>query len=356
MLARDHNQPILTRLVLRNRDDWLEQSLRTPQITYETILCANSRTANALRGFISAEALEALHAGDTAAALAALGLNPVAKMSLVDQVTTGLYKDLIQAERLLEFKRESRYSSPAVKEQAIAKATEKVARIREQIEALRHRLAGLDDTANCPICYDTPTCPALTPCCHQTFCLSCLCQCVTVKSSCPLCREKITNVRDVVVIGEPVVVASGAGQAPAAALPAKGAALLKIITEAPASARFLIFSAHERSFTGLADVLQARGISSAMMCGSSTHIEALRRRFQSGDLRVLCLNAKNVGAGLNLDAATHVILYHRMNTELERQVIGRAVRFERSASLRVVYLTHDGETTQTGHQQSAVDV
>ena len=33
-----------------------------------------------------------------------------------------------------------------------------------------------------------------------------------------------------------------------------------------------------------------------------------------------------------------------MNVELERQVIGRALRFERASELRVVHLAHEGET------------
>ena len=49
-----------------------------------------------------------------------------------------------------------------------------------------------------------------------------------------------------------------------------------------------------------------------------------------------------------------MVLYHRMNTELEKQVIGRAVRFEREKELRIVHLVHDGETAITGEQGSEV--
>jgi SNF2 family DNA or RNA helicase len=60
------------------------------------------------------------------------------------------------------------------------------------------------------------------------------------------------------------------------------------------------------------------------------------------------MNARYVGAGINLEPATHVVLYHRMNSELERQVIGRAVRFERAAELRVIHLVHETETGLNG--------
>ena len=66
------------------------------------------------------------------------------------------------------------------------------------------------------------------------------------------------------------------------------------------------------------------------------------------------MNARHVGAGINLEAATHVVLYHRMNTELEKQVIGRAVRFERESELRIVHLVHDGETAINGEHGSEI--
>jgi SNF2 family DNA or RNA helicase len=66
------------------------------------------------------------------------------------------------------------------------------------------------------------------------------------------------------------------------------------------------------------------------------------------------MNAKHVGAGINLEAATHVVLYHRMNGEMERQVIGRAVRFERASDLRVIHLVHEHETATNGAAGSEV--
>ena len=55
------------------------------------------------------------------------------------------------------------------------------------------------------------------------------------------------------------------------------------------------------------------------------------------------LNARNMGAGLNIDSATHVVLFHRMSSELEKQIIGRAMRLGRTAPLEVVHLLHENE-------------
>jgi SNF2 family DNA or RNA helicase len=138
--------------------------------------------------------------------------------------------------------------------------------------------------------------------------------------------------------------------------PTKGAALLKLLSESSEDQRLLVFSAHEASFKGLRELLSARGIRCEVLQGSSARVQRLRTQFQEGSVRVLCMNARHVGAGINLEAATHVVLYHRMNVELEKQVIGRAVRFERAAALRVVHLVHEEETTFNGTNSSEVIV
>jgi hypothetical protein len=342
-----------TQLILRNSDEWINTSLLRPTITHDTILCKAPANLGILQGFISPAALEALHAGDVAGALSALGLKAASKETLVDRVTANLRADVAQAQKLLEFKSGLEYSSKAAKTHAIERAEAKVAQLKAQLAALEERVATAT-TQLCPICYDTPRTATLTPCCRQSFCLECLCECMKKKTVCPLCRQAIGSVKNLLVIGEGEEV--GAGVVVEEVLPTKGAALLKLITDAPADRRFLVFSAHEASFKGLREVLEARGIRSELLSGTAARIDKLRKQFVEGKVRVLCMNARHVGAGLNLEAATDIVLYHKMNQELEKQVIGRAVRFERMTELRVTHLVHDMETTTQSGAYSEVIV
>jgi len=342
-------------LILRNTDAWIDASLQRPTIIHDTIMCKAPANLGVLRDFISPAAMEALHAGDTEGALAALGLKAASKETLAQRVTESLRGDLIQAEKILAFKRDIEYSSAASKVAAIEKAEAKVTRIRTQLVTLESRLASLAQEL-CPICYDTPRTTTLTPCCRQAFCLSCLCECITGKPSCPMCRAAIPSVKQLLVIGEDAEVVNSGENPVVDTLPTKGAALLQLLSSSTADQRFLVFSAHEASFKGLREVLAARDIRCEMLQGSAARVERLRAQFRDGSIRVLCMNARHVGAGINLEAATHVVLYHRMNMELERQVIGRAVRFERSSDLRVVHLTHEEETAYNGASSSEVIV
>jgi hypothetical protein len=349
-MAYQTREPRFTALVLRNTDAWIDTSLTMPTIRHSSVICKAPANLGVLRDFIPTAAMEALHAGDTAGALEALGLKAASKETLADRVTAGLRMELNQAEKLLVFKRDMEYASPAAKTTALEKAEAKVTRLRDQLASLTTRIAEAEGQ-RCPICFDSPRTATLTPCCRQSFCLACLCECISAKPACPLCRVAIRSPKELLVIGEGV----GASEI-VDTLPMKGAALLKLLAESTEDQRFLVFSAHEASFRGLREVLAARGIRCEMLQGSGARVEVLRKQFQAGTVRVLCMNARHVGAGINLEAATHVVLYHRMNMELERQVIGRAVRFERAAPLEVVHLVHEEETAYNGSSSSEVIV
>jgi SNF2 family DNA or RNA helicase len=111
------------------------------------------------------------------------------------------------------------------------------------------------------------------------------------------------------------------------------------------NARVLMFSSYDASFTKLEDSLDAADIKYSMLNGSQLRIAKLLREFKAGKYNVLFLNARNMGAGLNIESATHVMLFHRMSAELESQIIGRANRLGRTNPLEVVYLIHENEMT-----------
>ena len=335
-------------LILRNSEAWINESLAVPMIAHETLMCQAPANLSVLKDYISAAAMEALHAGDTAGALAALGLKAASKETLAQTVTAGLRHELEQARKLLAFKSDMEYSTAAAKKHAIERETERVARLEEKLADLEARLTSVE-SATCPICYDAPRTATLTPCCRQTFCLECLCECMKKKATCPLCRQGIGSVSNLMVVGSVESADDDAEEGVTMPkVPTKGAALLKLLSESATTDRILVFSAHEASFKGLREMLAGKGIKCEMLMGSAARVEKLRKQFREGKVRVLCMNARHVGAGINLEAATHVVLYHKMNVELERQVIGRAVRFERATELQVVHLVHEGETATSG--------
>jgi SNF2 family DNA or RNA helicase len=96
----------------------------------------------------------------------------------------------------------------------------------------------------------------------------------------------------------------------------------------------------------LSETLRAAGLESQTVWGSQARVSKVLREFAEGKHTILLLNARNMGAGLNIEAATHVMLFHKMSKELETQIIGRAVRLGRAAPLQVVHLLHDNEVRE----------
>jgi SNF2 family DNA or RNA helicase len=113
--------------------------------------------------------------------------------------------------------------------------------------------------------------------------------------------------------------------------------------DAHKEARILMFSNYDASFDQVVSQLAAAGFKTATVNGSQARISKLMRDFREGKYNVLFLNARNMGAGLNIESATHIVLYHKMSMELENQIVGRAVRLGRTADLEVVHLLHENE-------------
>jgi SNF2 family DNA or RNA helicase len=60
----------------------------------------------------------------------------------------------------------------------------------------------------------------------------------------------------------------------------------------------------------------------------------------------LLINPKAYGSGLNLENTTDVVIYHKLNEQMNRQVIGRAQRPGRTSRLRIWYLFNENESLE----------
>lgn len=62
--------------------------------------------------------------------------------------------------------------------------------------------------------------------------------------------------------------------------------------------------------------MKEKNITYALMNGSDTSVQKKIKKHMEGKIRVLCMNSKMMGAGLNLQHATDIIMYHRQSDEL----------------------------------------
>ena len=122
----------------------------------------------------------------------------------------------------------------------------------------------------------------------------------------------------------------------------KSDALLRIFRENP-QGRFLVFSRYDNPFTAIEESVSTMGVTVKQLKGNKDAVASTLRSFQSGGLNCLLLNSHYAGSGLNITAATHVILLHAMTHEEEKQILGRAYRMGRTTPLNFIRLLHADE-------------
>jgi SNF2 family DNA or RNA helicase len=108
-------------------------------------------------------------------------------------------------------------------------------------------------------------------------------------------------------------------------------------------ARILLFSGYDATFFQLTSEMEHRSITFSSINGSTARVQKIINEFTEGNYRVLLLNSRHVGTGLNIVSATDVFLFHKMNSEMEKQIIGRAYRMGRTEPLSVHHLLHSNE-------------
>ena len=335
-----------TRMVIQNSEEYVRQSFHIPPIHHLRYLCLAPPNIQVLSNMISADMMERLHAGDAEGVLEMLGMTAKTAEDITTAITESIEKELASVRKLYDFKKTMEYATESSKQKALEHLEDKMARLQSRIDAIQNRLKNPADE-QCPICFCEVNRPALTPCCRHLFCFECICEVMKRTSVCPMCRETIPNIQAVQVIGG----GAGAGAAEAAEakpvepeLKTKQEQFREFLVANP-TARVLMFSGYDATFAGLSSVLETDGVSHATLQGSQARIAKLIREFEAGKYRVLFLNARNMGAGLNITPATHVVLYHRMSAETQNQIIGRAMRMGRTAPLTVVHLLHGNEMT-----------
>ena len=335
------NNSLRGNLVMRCRDEFVRESITLPPINIRNILCRPSILQQVVANAIPADVRNLLHAGDIKGALDSLGVKPEEPMSLIAAVTENRIKELNRLRLTFTFKSALEYATPQAKEAALKSLKDRISSLEEQIKGLKERIENYK-TEICPICFDEPQTATLTQCCNRIFCGSCILTSLTRATTCPLCRTQISasGLRAVAAGPVPSVTATTKTEEPQ--LLKKTEQLIQLLKTSP-KGKFLIFSRFDNPFIQLSQEIEAMNLTVKLVRGNKDVIAQTLKTFQKGDTNVLLLNSLQAGAGLNITAATHVILLHAMTHEEEKQILGRAYRLGRTEPLDVIRLLHPDE-------------
>jgi hypothetical protein len=335
------SNPYRGRLVLRCSENFVKESITLPPITIQNILCRQSVIQQVVQHAIPANVRTLLHAGDIQGALQELGVKAEEPMSLIQAVSANRLKELDRLKKTYDFKASLEYATPQAKENALKTLKDRIQSLEEQMKQLKDRIDNYKDEM-CPICFDEPQKPTFTPCCSRIFCAGCILTSLTRQTSCPLCRAQITASGLHSLATEPIakneIINPNEGPQPLK----KTEQLLELLKQKP-NGKFLVFSRYDNPFEQLTTEIESLNISVKQVKGNKDVIAATLKSFEAGKTKVLLLNSLEAGAGMNITAATDVILLHAMNHEEEKQILGRAYRMGRKEPLSVVRLLHPEE-------------
>ena len=320
--------PIFNSLIIKNNDDFVKESFSMPTTKHIFHECYQP-IFNLLRSFISPGISEMISAGDIEGAVRTLGGTSCSNiLKLVKKKKQESIDECILRLRIYS-QRQGNYS------QQIKFWTDKKLKYQRQIIELDAKFQNIIETGTCGICLENFKKPVLLSCCQNLFCGGCILKWLNQKNSCPLCRATINAQENIVYITKKN------DNKPIKKQKSKLLTKLQVITNLiknDEKRKFLIFSASAITFTLIRKKLEEEHITFVEIkgqCGTRTHNI---QDFKDGKIRVIFLNSTNNGAGINLQEATDIILYHRMSESIENQIIGRANRIGRKYPLLIHHL------------------
>jgi len=347
------SREFLNLLVVKNRDSYVDESfnLHTPLV--QMIRCKAPNAIGVLNGLVDRNVMECLNADDERSAIELIDSRQRHNEKSIIDILINKYKDDIHNTRVqIQAVANMHYMNSSDKTARLARLDERIVDLQRKIDSISERITT---TMMCPVCYEDIVNKSVTPCGHA-FCFKCIHVWINLNSSCPLCKSTLTQ-RDVLILDPSMGVGVGVGAGASANMRRADDAgfatsdnndkiqnLMMILSGRPAGSKFLVFSSYESTFHRIAERLSSQSdIRYSYLKGNKNQIKQKLLRYRGDEIDVLLVNSSNYGSGLNLENTTDIIMFHKCDSEIEKQVIGRAQRAGRTSQLKLWYLVHDNE-------------
>ena len=361
------------KIYLINRPEYIEASMTLPELKTILVISKDNANIQVLQGVVSHDVLQMLNAGDITGVITKLDVAVGDESNVIEMVTRKYQDDLKVKEYELRVAIENPKYNPKNESISIINKREAIKDLKRKIACIEERVKEVE---NCPICYDDFTNPAITPCCSNKFCLNCIAAALGSKSVCPMCKSELV-MKNLLVISDKTKAEissereekekkkkqTAAHQVKTNTYDTRledlriGAAefskyenMDKIFTlnKDNQVKKYLIFTEYESTLNSkLTSILDKHGLTYSRIRGTGASITNMVETYRKSDdtINVLLINSKYFGSGLNLENTSDIIILHKMQADIEMQVIGRAHRYGRQDSLRVWKLYYQNEVS-----------
>ena len=344
---------IFDNIIIKNEDQYVDFSMALPLPKRYIIECFTPKELQIIQQFIPNSILSMINAGNAKEAIEKLNCNVGTDKNIIQVVTQKIREDLHNQEIKLEAQKKMIVHDKEEYEKKIKQIMKMIEKYQNRLKAIEENIYGMKDSF-CPICMGEYENPVLVNCCKNIFCFECIALSLKTNDKCPYCREVI-HISDLNFIDNDDSIKKNIKKKKIHEKKPKIEVLQEILNKNK-KGKYLIFSNYSETFIKIIEQLNEMNIKHSILSGTNDKIDNTIKKFTSGEINVLMLNAQYYGSGLNLQMATDVIMYHRFNKELEEQVIGRAQRLGRTERLNVYYLLHDNEVNTNNNDNAMEDL
>jgi hypothetical protein len=338
-------------ITIKNSDEIIEKSYKLPNI-YDHIYECYSYYDN-FSDVLSEEARNMLAADDLPSAIALLGGQQTNNSDLKEVILQKEKDNLHRLEARLK------YYEELSDEKQIDNYKNKIDMNIKTIQNIEDRIKSMNN--ECPVCIEEIVNKIVVGCCTNAFCDKCILEILKTTVKCPLCRTKLDPSKmlysnDQIKRDEEIeekkknccdeynddieIINQNTNKK---VKNNKLKQLIKIVTSKH-NGKFIVFSQYNNTFSHIIEELKNSNVSFCELKGSIDRINSILKQFDDGKIKVLFLNSKYNGTGINLQKTTDIIFYHKMSSIIEQQNIGRAMRIGRNAPLHIHRLITRNET------------
>ena len=375
-----YSRSLIRSVILKNKDEYIDSSIKLPQMKEFHVMSKTERVLNIIGNHITRTMMTALNAGDIDSAVKMLNNENIQTGNQIVQLFTNNIRDNLNNKKI---------ELNSILEMALNEEDRKqrVESLQKAIEELQLKIDDIEkriiETNTCSICMDDMEMKTITSCGHA-YCFKCILEWMNQGYSvikCPMCRTVINQSDLNVVDDENKLKTSNSNEASSSSSSQENKDKLPVIDkELPSeinndileeyfnkkvntedntklenfnniftilkqlkNTKTLVFSEYPKIFEEAQISLQSQNVSYSFIRGNSNTINKRLDRFKSGEISTLFADPKYYGSGLNLEMTTDIIICHKFDSDIEKQVIGRAQRVGRKEPLRVWYIVNDKE-------------
>jgi SNF2 family DNA or RNA helicase len=318
----------------------VKASFDIPELMKTIVKCKAPLVLNVLKGLTSENVIKSLNAGDMNTAIKELKIRNVnTENNIIYIIMKNLKDELRNKQLILKCTQDMWFDSAETQTERIHILKEQIHNIEEKIETLLQRLV---DNSMCSICYlEIDDGKIITPCCKNSFCLACLVKWTQYKNSCPTCRHNPFNIVEMYVIRPNINLVHN--DVKTEELLDKFVEFEKMIVKMNTKeCKVLIFSEYNDTLEKIEKILCKNKINSLTLQDKGINSKIDKYKTDK-EFNILLINSRYFGCGINLELTTDIILFHKFDTSLEKQVLGRAQRPGRKSPLNVWYLLNENE-------------